>query len=144
MHNLWVFYYFFSKITFYLRLFSDCCDQFGYRGPLYTCLVWSVRQVNRYFRSKFPVSSALDLSLYICPKSKSLRNINLSYIIIVMFNHPRPHLVPIPSLDHTCIDELLHRANELLEMLQAASQLKKLKCYDESVFLGKPKAKRSV
>ena len=39
MHNLWVFYYFFSKITFYLKLFSDCCDQFGYRGPLYTCLV---------------------------------------------------------------------------------------------------------
>ena len=39
MHNLWVFYYFFSKITFYLKLFSDCYDQFGYRGPLYTCLV---------------------------------------------------------------------------------------------------------
>ena len=30
MHNLCVFLLFFSKITFYWILFSDCCDQFGY------------------------------------------------------------------------------------------------------------------
>ena len=30
MHNLCIFWLFFSKITFYWKLFSDCCDQFGY------------------------------------------------------------------------------------------------------------------
>ena len=33
------FIFIFSKITFYWKLFSDCCNQFGYPGPLYTCLV---------------------------------------------------------------------------------------------------------
>ena len=31
MHNLF-FLLFFSKITFYWKLFFDCCDQFGYPG----------------------------------------------------------------------------------------------------------------
>ena len=33
MHNL-CFLLFFSKITFYWKLFSDCCDQFGYPGSI--------------------------------------------------------------------------------------------------------------
>ena len=53
MHNL----LFFSKITLYGKLFFDCCDQFGYRGPLYTCLVvcgvYKVVFVSRMFLPKY-------------------------------------------------------------------------------------------
>ena len=34
MHNLCVFLLFFSKITFYWKLFSDCCDEFDYQGSI--------------------------------------------------------------------------------------------------------------
>ena len=40
MHNLCFFIVFFSKITFYWKLFSDCCNLFCYPDPLYTCLVF--------------------------------------------------------------------------------------------------------
>ena len=31
---LWFLYYFFSKITFYWKSFSDCCDRFDYPGSI--------------------------------------------------------------------------------------------------------------
>ena len=34
MHNLCVFWLFFSKITFNWKLFSDCCDEFDYPGSI--------------------------------------------------------------------------------------------------------------
>ena len=34
MHNLCFFFVIFSKITFYWKFFSDCCDQFGYPGSI--------------------------------------------------------------------------------------------------------------
>ena len=34
MHDLCVYWLFFSKITFYWKLFSDCCDKFEYPGSI--------------------------------------------------------------------------------------------------------------
>ena len=42
---IYVFLLFFSKITFYWKLFLDCCDQFGYPGSIVylSCFIFFVQ-----------------------------------------------------------------------------------------------------
>ena len=67
MHNVWIFYFLFSKITFYLKLFSDCCDQFGYPGSIvYLSCFFSIE--NNHFH----------LYGHICQSSHILQKISFS------------------------------------------------------------------
>ena len=104
MHNLWVFWLFFSKIIFYKILFSDCCNKFGCLGPLYTCLVlnqftwisWifqvAIAQIFRFYLAFFMVNKLNEIQSYSPIVLQSLWSVQLQicwyWVTIITFTLP--------------------------------------------------------